>query len=255
MSLHTWASDRPALVAALFAVHALIALALLLGWRTRTATALCWLLVTSLQWRNPGVNLGGDVMMRLMLFWGLFLPLGARFSLDARRCTGPPPDDAHASFATAAALLQICLTYWVAVLHRTGPLWWSGDALYFALHYDQFATNLAIRLRQFEAILPPLTYLTLAWEIVGPALAVSPFGQPWLRGLAIAGFVTLHLGIALCFRLDLFAPIFAVIWLGLLPGAFWDALARRLPALRRPASGCTCRAPCRCWWPGCCSTS
>ncbi|HKJ24755.1 MAG TPA: HTTM domain-containing protein [Myxococcota bacterium] len=242
-NLHTWASGEPAAVAALFALQALFALALLLGWHTRIATGLCWVMVTSLQWRNPGLNLGGDVMMRLMLFWGLFLPLGARASLDARRRSGPPPADAFASWATAAVLLQMGLTYWMALLHRgAGTLWWSGDALYFALHYDQFATRFAVWLRQFETILPALTYLTLAWETAGPVLAISPFGQPWLRGLAVAGFVALHLGIAACFRLDLFGPEFAAIWMGFLPGAFWDALARRIPTLRR-AEGTPLRVP------------
>jgi hypothetical protein len=121
----------------------------------------------------------------------------------------------------------------MALLHRTGTLWWSGDALYFALHYDQFATGFALWLRRHEAILPFFTYLTIAWETVGPLLAISPVGQPWLRGLAVAGFVALHLGIALCFELDLFGPTFAVIWLGFLPGEAWDGLARRRPALRR----------------------
>jgi hypothetical protein len=85
----------------LFAIAALVAIALLVGYRTRLATVLLALLA-SLQARNPTLIQGGDNLLLLLLFWGMFLPLGARFAIDAaldRRAGGrrthtarsPPP--------------------------------------------------------------------------------------------------------------------------------------------------------------------
>ena len=54
-------------------------LMLLVGFRTRTATAICWLLTVSLHARNAFVLDAGDDLLRSMLFWSLFLPLGLRY--------------------------------------------------------------------------------------------------------------------------------------------------------------------------------
>ena len=70
--------------ALMFAIAILFALALLVGYRTRLATIVSWILIVSLQTRNPIFNQGGDDLIALLLFWGMFLPLGARFSFEER---------------------------------------------------------------------------------------------------------------------------------------------------------------------------
>jgi len=80
-SLH-FISGSAWIEALLFMLAALVALALLAGYRTRLATFVSWLLLLSLQNRNHMILQGGDMLLLLLLFWGLFLPLGARFSVD-----------------------------------------------------------------------------------------------------------------------------------------------------------------------------
>ena len=81
-SLHL-ISGSPKIQALLFMLAGVVALALLVGYRTRAATILSWLLLLSLQARNPAIMQGGDMLLYLLLFWGIFLPLDARFSVDA----------------------------------------------------------------------------------------------------------------------------------------------------------------------------
>ncbi|ELZ57192.1 MULTISPECIES: HTTM domain-containing protein [Halorubrum] len=83
-SLHAL-SGEPWAVASLFAVAGVVALALAVGYRTRLATAVSWLLLLSLQVRNPMVLNAGDALLAMLLFWGVFLPLGSRWSVDAIR--------------------------------------------------------------------------------------------------------------------------------------------------------------------------
>ncbi len=79
-------SDSVFAVACLFGIAALCAGLLLVGYRTRLATALSWYLLASLQVRNPWVHgIAGDALLAALLFWGTFLPLGGRWSIDARR--------------------------------------------------------------------------------------------------------------------------------------------------------------------------
>ncbi len=42
-----------------------------------------WLLFTSLCVRNPFIVHGGDDLLKMMLFWGIFVPWGARYSVDS----------------------------------------------------------------------------------------------------------------------------------------------------------------------------
>lgn len=238
-NLHGLVSPWPAAVAALFALAALLAVALLLGWRTRAASFGSWLLLTSLQYRNPALVFGGDVMLRMLLFWGLFLPLGARWSLDARqgadgaaqraegerspsgRHAHQDRPNAYASLATAALIGQLALVYVFSVLNRTGPTWWDGRALHDALHFDQFATHWGALLRAYESALPAMTTIAIWFEGLGPLLLLSPIATAAARTLAVALFVGFHACLALLFHIGLFPAVFTVAWIGMLPTAFW----------------------------------
>lgn len=231
-TLHGLASPSPTAVAALFAIAALLALALGLGLRTRLAAFGSWVLLTSLQYRNPPLVFGGDVMLRMLLFWGLFLPLGARWSLDARRRAAPPlaGADRVASLATLALLVQVALVYAFTVLNRTGPTWWDGRALEQALHFDQFASRAGVWLRESGAPLAGLTHAAIWFEGLGFLPLFVPFANGPLRTLTAFLFVGFHATLAVLFNIGLFPLVFSVAWLGLLPTWFWERLG---PAFRR----------------------
>src|SRR5689334_14974245 len=72
----------------MFCIAGLCALAMTLGYRSRPATIACWFLTCSLHARNPLIVHGGDDLLRVMLFWAMFVPLGARWSIDAGRASG-----------------------------------------------------------------------------------------------------------------------------------------------------------------------
>ena len=131
LSLHVLVGSSTLAVAALFALAAAAAVALGIGWRTRAATAVSWVLLLSMHARDPWLSLmGGDAMLRLLLFWGMFLPLGARMSLDARR--DPALRSApvlHFSAATVALLGQVCVVYFTTGLLKSGELWADGTAV------------------------------------------------------------------------------------------------------------------------------
>ena len=226
-SLHIWLSPSPAAVGALFLVAGACAVALLLGYRTRIASLLCWYLLVSLQIRNPQLaGMGGDKFLRIILFWGLFLPLGARWSLDARRAGAPATSNQLASVATAALLIQTALLYWATGLHKSGATWTGGSALYYALHLDFWATSVGVWLRQHEAVLPLLTHATRWFEILGPFVAFVPVHNAGFRLLAIVLFTGFHLSLAATLDIGPF-PIFCLIaWMAFVPGVVWDRVRR-----------------------------
>jgi hypothetical protein len=229
-SLHL-ANGTVGFIATLFVVQAAAAVALLVGYRTRLAQGIAWFLLVSLHHRNPMVLQGGDIVLRLLLFWSLVLPLGACWSCDSRR------GGQHGrvfNVGVLALLAQVTAIYWYGLVLKAGSPWRDGTAVHFALHIDQFATPFGIWIRQYSKLTQVLTYTTLILEFLGPALLVGSFFLPsrskLLRGLAVLLMVPLHIGFGLGLELGLFPVISILCWVVWLPTEVWDWLQKRLTA-------------------------
>jgi hypothetical protein len=104
--------------ALLFVIAGVLAAALLLGYRTRVVTVASWFMLASLHSRNPALLDGGDVLLRVMLFWAIFLPWGARWSVDCAMQDQDKLPQCTLSAATFAYAAQIVFMYWFSVLHK-----------------------------------------------------------------------------------------------------------------------------------------
>ncbi len=220
-----------------FLLATAVAGALLLGYRTPLATFLSWLLLLSLHARNPLVLHGGDLLERMLLFWGIFLPLGARYSLDARLAGGPAPEGASVcSVATAALLLQVVFLYEFGLAARRHPAWWGdATAVADALHLDSYATPLGRWMRGLPpGVLRAATVGTVALEGLGPLVLLLSGGLGPVRTVLVALFVVFHAVLGLSLRLGTFSLVCMVAWLPFLPAWFWDV---PLAPLRRLAPG------------------
>lgn len=218
----------------LMCVQLVSALCLLAGHRTRLATFVCWLLLASLDSRNLLINNGADSMIRMLAFWSIFLPLGARWSLDARASAGRGPgswadrDATWISFAGACLILQVVFVYWFSVAFKSHEVWWSqGTALRQVLALDVYARPLALWVREHPDLCRWLTHGTLALEILGPLLALLPFWSARFRMVAVAAMISLHAGIALCLDIGAFPWIMMAAWCAFLPREFWIWLGKK----------------------------
>jgi hypothetical protein len=237
----------PSLQMGLFALAVAFAISLLVGFQTKLSLLGSFILMVSVQNRNMEIETGGDYLLRLVTFWSLFLPLGARFSLDAR-LGAPPPDpksgnikgNQYFSVATAALLVQMAIVYFFSAVHKDHPIWRvHHTAIHYALHIDAYDTSLGELLRQYPVITAALTRLTLGYEFVAPFLIfgagllgllpglekVTHPIQGMLRTFVSIAFVFFHLGLACTLSLGTFAWFAALIWLGLLPTWAWERLS------------------------------
>lgn len=244
-------SGTPEFQALLFALAALGALSMLVGYRTRLATFAVWLLILSIQLRNPLVLTGGDTLLHLLLFWSIFLPLGAVWSIDrvrasdassGRHTNAPQLCMRFFSVGTVALFLQIALMYWITAINKSGEEWrWDGTALYYALSFDRGSTEFGSYLLNFPLLLTILTFATLALESLGPFALFSPVVNGPLRTATVAVFMGFHFGILATLSVGLFSLYAALCMVCFLPGWFWDSLvpklssgiSRRVSALRR----------------------
>lgn len=210
--------------ALLFVVAAVFAIMLLLGYRTRLAMIVSWFLLISLHIRNPIVLQGGDVVLRAVMFWMMFLPLNKAWSLDRLfNRTAEPKEKSFIGVASVAYITQICLVYFFTGILKTGDAWHNGTAVYYALNVDQLITPAGALLKEFPKLMSALTYVTWYLEIYGSLLFFSPVATGFFRTLGIVLFACLQIGFNTSMRLGLFGMIAIVITLGLLPSDFWDS--------------------------------
>ena len=202
---------------------------LIVGYRTPVITLFNWLMLLSVHGRNVSLLQGGDNLLRLLLFWGMFLPLGACWSIDARGPRAKPREKSVASVATFAFILQLCLVYLFASAWKWAPEWRDdGTAVHQALSVECFTTRFGLWLREQESLCRALTYSTLYLEALGPALLFLPFSVSRQRLFVIASFLMFHVGLAITLELGNFPWVCCVMWLALVPTAFWDRLERQL---------------------------
>ena len=225
--------------AALLATMLFLAgLCLFLGYRTRLATVVAWVLLVSLHNRNPMVLNGGDVLFRLLLFWSMFLPLGARYGIDralSRKDDGQPEDNSYFGGPSVALTLQLVFVYATTAALKSGKEWWpDGTANYYALAIDQFTTSFGVWLSQWYDFLRVSTYRVFALEVAAPFLLVSPFLFPWARTLTVLALIGMHLNFDLTMRLGIFPWVDMVALVAVIPTATWDWIAARMQAATRP---------------------
>ncbi len=222
-SLHTL-SGQSDFILMLWIMQFIFAIMLLIGYRTRLATFLSWILFASIISRNMVISIGSEDLLRLMLFWGMFVPLNLAYSVDAKQSKFTLNSKGILNSGTLAILFQIFLMYWWTAVLKWHPRWLTeGSAIYYALALDQYVKPLGLHLREWPMeYLAFLTKSILAFEIIGPFL----FFITWKRGLfRLIGaflFIFFHLMLGLTIDLGLFPFFCMAIWTITIPTTFWD---------------------------------
>jgi hypothetical protein len=206
------------------AAEGLGGLLLMVGWHTRAATVIAWAAVLSVIRRTSPATNAGDMWLACQLFWAMFLPLGAVWSVDARRRSdrhAPEAPAAACSIATGALVLQLAVVYLGAGLSKCNPAWLSGTAMSYALSIHDHGTSLGMMLARIDWLTRGLTWLIPVVEITTPVLLVCCPGVR-VRTFLVAAFTLFHAAIWLTMSVGLFAAIGMAAWLPLVPGAVWD---------------------------------
>ncbi|WP_435359118.1 HTTM domain-containing protein [Haloarchaeobius sp. DFWS5] len=232
ISLHTLSGELW-FQGCLFVAAALAAVALLTGYRTRLATAVSLVLLISLHARNPVLLNGGDSLLRRLLFWSLFLPLGRYWSVDARRRAATAGearvlDTWVVSVATAGLLVQVTTVYVVNALFKfRGAAWPSGEAVRIVMQLDELTYLLGDVLAGQTLLLTAATYAWLGAVVLSPLLILA---TGWTRAGLATVLAVMHLGMALTLRLGPFPLVSFAALLVFLPPGVWDQLSARLSA-------------------------
>jgi hypothetical protein len=239
---------------ALFALLALAAVSMGVGYRSRLSAAVTLVLVLSMGFRNPLVLNSGHSLLRQLLVWSVLLPIGARWSVDARRRatdehdepdepdeTDEPDESAEGSddgrgvvtsVATVGLFVQVLVVYGMnAVLKSRGRAWTSGDAVELVFGMDALTVYLGDVLAGQSLLLELGTHAWVALLYATPLLVLAT-GR--LRALVVGAFASAHLGMALTLSLGVFPLVSITGLLVFLPPVAWDRVERVVDAHCRP---------------------
>ena len=207
----------------LFILSFFCALMLLMGYRTQLFTVLSWFLLLSLHNRNGFILQGGDDLLRMVLFWAMFIPWGARYSYDRIRSSNINGDVAlPTSIALFAYVLQISYLYTGSALLK-GPEWSSEfTALYYTYSLDQIAYPLTKYLYYHPALLKELTRMAFYFELLVPVLFFIPFAHSFFRLLGVVLIILFHSINEWTLFIGLFPMIGMATVLGVLPSFVMD---------------------------------
>ncbi|MGB9931813.1 HTTM domain-containing protein [Haloarcula amylolytica] len=207
-----------------FGLTALAGLALVVGYRPRLSAGVAFVLLVSIQLRNPVVLNAGDTLFRRLLFWSLLLPLGCGWGKGS-------PESASTRVATpgtAGVVLQVLAVYVTnGLMKLRGAYWHRGTAVQYVFQLDHLTVRVGDVVAGWGPVLVLGNWLWLALLVGSPLLVI--WSGRYRTGL-VAAFVTAHVCMALSFRLGVF-PLVSILGLVLFfPPSFWDAVADRRPA-------------------------
>lgn len=215
----------------------LVAVAFTLGWKTRIVTVVMWIVIVSLHYRNIHLQNGADTLIRVTLFWAMFLPLGRSWSLDSaaitaqRHASRTTSSHLVVSVATFALIAQNAIMYLFTAILKSGPRWQEeGSALYYALGARQITTGFGELVFQHTPIwiLTSLTFGTLLVEFLLPVMILLPLRSGWLRTTAVFLLIALHIGILLTMTVGFFPVVSIAVGVAVLPAWFWENVAARV---------------------------
>jgi hypothetical protein len=183
----------PTFVWSIYAVMLASAVAMTLGWRTRITTILTWLLVNQIYDYSPIFYAGGDTVLRVMLFLGVFMRWGEAYSLDTWRrrrkailggATIVPALRKIPAWPLRLMMLQLSIIYCATGLLKSGGTWWAGTAMYYAMNLDHFyrvPASYVVTALHYAGVLPFLTWVVHWWEMLFPLALIGVALQAYVR--------------------------------------------------------------------------
>jgi hypothetical protein len=193
-------------------VLVLAAFALLVGWHSRLAAIIVFILIMSFERRIPLAFNSGDALVRIEALFVAISPCGAALSLDQRRTTGSFwSAQTRPNWPIRLFQVQLSIIYIAAAqVKLSGEPWLHGTAVSYVLRLEDMQRVIAPQWFATNALaMNMLTWGTIAVELAVGILVWFPRCRPWVLG---AG-VLMHLLIDAYVQVGIFSYAMLVMYL------------------------------------------
>ena len=188
------------------------------GFYTRLCGWMTWIALVSIWHRNPLVLDGDDAMLRMALLYLAFAPCGNAYAIDA---LGKRPADLAAIWPLRMIQVQLAIVYFVSGWVKFySQQWLDGSILQIILLHPQYSRwdfSPWIEEPWLLGILAFMSQVIRWWEVLFPLL----LWQRHSRFVCIATGFLFHLGLLVLMHLRLFPIIMLVLYIALLPNAWF----------------------------------
>ncbi len=207
-----WTSDNALLIG--WVVLLLAAIALTVGWHSRLAAVVVFVLIQSFLQRSRWVFNGGDALVSIEVMILALCSCGAALSLDQRRRTGSFwSAQTRATWPIRLMQVQLSLIYLVNVQAKlSGPTWVDGSAVSYA--WRNWALFSVPEWLTANAILVNVaTWGTILIELAIAILVWNRRCRPWV----LAAGVFLHLSIMVTLSVGFHSLAILILYLAFVP--------------------------------------
>jgi hypothetical protein len=217
-----WTDDRALAIG--WAVLLLSAIAMTIGWHSRLAALIVFVLIMSFEFRNTYIFNSGDNLLRVEALFLALSPCGAALSLDQKRMTGSFwTAQIRAPWLVRLLQIQLSLIYLATFqIRMTGEKWPQGTAMSYALRLEDMLIIPAPQWISTNALLMNVaTWGTLVLELLIGVLVWNRRCRP----VVLAAGVVLHSIIMITVAVGFFTPAMFVLYLAFMS----PETVRRLP--------------------------
>jgi hypothetical protein len=217
-----WTDDRALAIG--WAVLLLSAIAMTIGWHSRLAALIVFVLIMSFEFRNSYIFNSGDNLLRVEALFLALSPCGAALSLDQKRMTGTFwTAQIRAPWLVRLLQIQLSLIYLATFqIRMTGEKWPQGTAMSYALRLEDMLIIPAPQWISTNALLMNVaTWGTLLLEL---AIGILVWNRRCRPIVLAAGFV-LHSAILVSVAVGFFTPAMFVLYVAFVS----PETIRRLP--------------------------
>lgn len=203
LNLFKWLSPTESSAWFVLVTYTISAFFLMIGFKTRLSSIVCFLLLVSLQNRNYAILNSGDTIMRCMLFLVMLSPCHLKYSIDSflRRKQGEVvPSYVPATFLRLLQL-QFSIVYLATTLFKLkGYDWVDGTAVYYTSRLENFQRIIIPYVFDFSFLIKTITWSALLIEFsMGSLIWIKEY-RKWVL---LAG-IMLHAGIELTMNIGFF---------------------------------------------------
>jgi hypothetical protein len=205
-----WNSDEAIMIGIVVLLAA--AIAMLVGWQSRIAAIVVFVLILSFERRSPWVFNSGDALVRIEAFFLAISPCGAALSLDQRRRTGSFwSAQIRPNWPIRLLQVQLSIVYLAAVqVKLAGQPWLHGTAVSYVLRIDDMKRIPVPQWLVTNALaMNAMTWSVLAIELAVGILVWFPRFRPWV----LAAGVLMHVMIDLTIQIGIFSYAVLVLYL------------------------------------------
>lgn len=200
LNIFKWLSPTEFSASLVLWAYILASVGVMVGFKTRISTVVCFILMVSLQNRNYSILNSGDTLMRCMLFLMVFAPTHVKYSVDAwlRKKEGNPYSPEISLITLRLMQLQFSLVYLATTLFKLkGYDWVDGTAVYYTSRLVNFQRVVLPIVFDFPSLVKFATWSALFIEFAMGTLVWVKELRIWvlLSGIILHLFIEVSMSI------------------------------------------------------------